>query len=404
MTFNTAESGALRITIKGATVADHGTETGWQNSFGVENTQAVFSASAVIPGTGIFHFTTGYWVFDGSVGTGNTMSSYGFKFTRGANCSAVTGPQDGITALRSAATQTDLTIKYVGLEMCGPSFDAAQRGILVGCAACYVTATVFANNYITGAQGSMGLLNVANSTIERNWGENHWTSPNHHSDAFAAANSDKSGGESPTCPAANECGWRNEFRYNVVKDCVGTGGMIGSSPKSFRQWKIHGNLFVNCLGGNGAIGNIGGNYAVAEAEIYNNTFASSTRIQQCSAAPGCATATGNIVKNNLFWNNNCVDIFSEGTGGAITHDYNAFFDCAQGTPPVETNGQIGTGDPFVNRPSSDHHLTAATNAGDSTIGAAYNTDPDGKTRGADGAWDRGAYEFDPAQNRYCCRN
>ena len=54
-TFNTAESGTLVITIKGATVADHGTDAGWQPSFGVDVAQAKFShgssEQAVVFGT-----------------------------------------------------------------------------------------------------------------------------------------------------------------------------------------------------------------------------------------------------------------------------------------------------------------------------------------------------------------
>src|SRR5438445_6253385 len=43
-TFNTAESGTSGITIKAATIADHGTSTGWSNTYSVNGAgqQAVF--------------------------------------------------------------------------------------------------------------------------------------------------------------------------------------------------------------------------------------------------------------------------------------------------------------------------------------------------------------------------
>ncbi|NML18697.1 hypothetical protein, partial [Azohydromonas caseinilytica] len=54
-TFSTAASGTTPVTIKKATVADHGTSTGWSDAYGTG--QASF--------TGGISFTTPYWVFDG---------------------------------------------------------------------------------------------------------------------------------------------------------------------------------------------------------------------------------------------------------------------------------------------------------------------------------------------------
>ncbi|MGZ3805746.1 MAG: hypothetical protein ACXVB4_16130, partial [Pseudobdellovibrionaceae bacterium] len=59
-TFNTPTSGTTLITIKKAIEADHGTETGWQASYGTG--QAAF--------TGMLEFTSSYWVFDGMTGGG----------------------------------------------------------------------------------------------------------------------------------------------------------------------------------------------------------------------------------------------------------------------------------------------------------------------------------------------
>jgi hypothetical protein len=40
------------------------------------------------------------------------------------------------------------------------------------------------------------------------------------------------------------------------------------------------------------------------------------------------------------------------------------------------------------------HLSAPTEAGN-TLSSPFDLDPDGATRGADGTWDRGVYEFSP---------
>ena len=71
ISYNTAASGALVITFKKATVADHGTETGWSDAYATG--QAVFGNAAL---------STGYWTFDGATGGGPGAwdSGHGFKF------------------------------------------------------------------------------------------------------------------------------------------------------------------------------------------------------------------------------------------------------------------------------------------------------------------------------------
>ena len=76
-TFNTATSGTSLITIKKATIADHGISTGWTDAYG--DGQASFTSQLV--------FTTGYWLVDGQVGGGPATTKagwttgYGFKAT-----------------------------------------------------------------------------------------------------------------------------------------------------------------------------------------------------------------------------------------------------------------------------------------------------------------------------------
>ena len=71
-TFNDPTSGSTPITIKKATLSDHGPAAGWQSGFG--DGQAVFNST--------LNFTTRYWVFDGSVRNESDWfdgGSYGFK-------------------------------------------------------------------------------------------------------------------------------------------------------------------------------------------------------------------------------------------------------------------------------------------------------------------------------------
>lgn len=81
-TFNTATSGTTTITIKAATIALHGTATGWSDAF---QGQAAFNTTVTgSVDTDIIIFTTGYWIFDGSYRNADWISGYGFKLDNSA--------------------------------------------------------------------------------------------------------------------------------------------------------------------------------------------------------------------------------------------------------------------------------------------------------------------------------
>jgi hypothetical protein len=101
-TFTEPESTTLVITIKKATAADHGDETGWLSAYG--DGQAVLSPAIT--------FEDGYYVLDGN-GThtipSNTSSDYGFKI----NSNSYTN-NFGILRFGTAGnTVSNITIKYV---------------------------------------------------------------------------------------------------------------------------------------------------------------------------------------------------------------------------------------------------------------------------------------------------
>jgi len=66
--FDDAEVGTQYITIKKAIESDHGTDVGWQASYG--DGQALFDKLI---------FSTSYWVFDGQKRDDDWESEYGFK-------------------------------------------------------------------------------------------------------------------------------------------------------------------------------------------------------------------------------------------------------------------------------------------------------------------------------------
>ena len=401
-TFNTAASGTLVITIKGATVADHGTDTGWQASYSVSTSDGGSQATFTNPGAGATGvvFTTSYWTFDGSVGSTNTSTSYGFFISKPASC--VTGTQENLFVgiATQSATSTGYTIKYVSFLGCGSAFDYAQRGLTVGCAQCYVTASTFSNNFFDGFGQSFALTNVSTSTFEYNWSQNQWSGVT-HGETLAITNCHNSDfGGCSTAFTQGQGAMTNTFRYNIIKNCRGTACMAGLGPGNvlaFRDWDIYGNVFVDAQGGNGVISTGGANFVMQNVKMYNNTIigAASTISWQCEQNPQCASASGNVFKNNVLYSSGSV--LNADLGSAYDSDYNAWLS-ADDTPPTETNSQILTLDPFVNSAigdTGDYHLTASaatTLTAGLTLASPYTQDLAGNTRGADGKSHRGAYE------------
>ena len=106
-------------------------------------------------------------------------------------------------------------------------------------------------------------------------------------------------------------------------------------------------------------------------------------------------STSNLVVMNNIWAHNRTNQIPM----AGQHDYNAFFDNIRpdsqedlSLSEDEPHVQVITADPFVDAAGLDFHLATATAPG-SSLGAPYDHDPDGVTRGADGSWDRGAFEL-----------
>jgi hypothetical protein len=119
----------------------------------------------------------------------------------------------------------------------------------------------------------------------------------------------------------------------------------------------------------------------------------------------CVNTGSASVSNLLYYNNSCVDMYNPGTNVSGTYINNIWYNTgniAAGTHsygyyksgmshPTDAHAQTG-GSPFTNYAGKDFRLSGATNAGQN-LGSPYNIDLLGDTRGSDGTWDRGAYEF-----------
>ena len=149
--------------------------------------------------------------------------------------------------------------------------------------------------------------------------------------------------------------------------------------------QIYGNLFyVGTAPRDSGRGiEVGSNAAATNFRIYNNTFVDlpfrGLRLSGISHA-------GTVVENNIFYR-------TTADFGDAAHDYNLY--TGQNDEP---NGIGHAPNPFVNLESFDYHLIAATGPRRARdrgrdLGPTYQPDLDGNLRGADGAWDIGAYEY-----------
>jgi hypothetical protein len=359
-TFSTGQSGSALITIRGATAADHGTGTGWSNSFGVDVTQATW-------GSGGFTFTSSYWVFDGAVGPtwSTTPAQYGFKIGDGSGGAIQIGANLGpaitaITIAHLASKATTSDVEKLFLQ------GASQGGNHSSIAVSHSLLDTWQNCMMTRGQGgasSDDWLFEYNVVLN-----NSSTSANH--------------GE---CLNPNERPMnRLVARYNWFRGNSGGAGLTGiivANNSDNNNAVVYGNVIDSVSTGNGIItGTSQGN--MNNALVYNNTFINSTTATlDWVNGPG----SGNVARNNLVYN------MDASVGNGWTVDYNMYR--ATTSTPAEAHGQTsGSGSPFMNLAGLNYHLSGATNAGVSLV-APYNVSPDGTMRGADGVWDRGALEY-----------
>jgi chitodextrinase len=364
--FNTAASGSQTITIKGATVGEHGTATGWSDSYAVgTGNQAHF-------GYPLYFRGAQYFVFDGATscnpgGTCGDPNSYGFVVDQPAGC----GDQAYVET--DTGTIAHDTWAHIALSACGG--DVGRTGFDSGQATEHDN--TYSHVFCSGMEACIDLRapsgqTVTNTVIEYVYAQNAFTSPTHHGETFNLLEVDGI-----------------TIRDNVLPDCHGTACIAandaGSCDVGVQNASIYGNVIGNADTGNGMIGATSVCW-FKNTSVFNNTFYSgSTSWWFGGCVPGsgsCSNATGNVAENNVVF-----DMTGDVGGGVGTKDYNSYFRTTGGS--AEAHGQTSSSDPFVNSGAGDMHLAADTSAWTSAVPAGDTVDMDGYTRTSS----RGAYQY-----------
>jgi hypothetical protein len=412
----TAESGTLTITIKGATAADHGTATGWSAAFGVDVTQARWPPADKGDGSpyGVL-IETSYVTFNGNVpcNNANGLTTCGFRISVPSSCPTNTQGGVGIGRLSSTATTRNVVVQGVAVSACDPLlYDVTANAFQICGNPGYCDNITLANNYSEKTVKFLQASSMANSTIEHNYVRSIGANFSSHAEIMSINNCHSNDGGAcdghTTQCVRGECASNNTVRYNWFGGNLGssiTGGIVALQGHVYglKDWKIYGNIFIACNGGNGCI-TVGDSGVVLEKTlIYNNTFVSNLTtgndlVQNSQYSSDCAQSGGPpIFRNNLVYGTAAG--FRQCPGGPnIVHDSNTYLNIIGSPPAGGTNVQTGTSQPFVAYSgtccSGNYHLAnGSTVNGGVSLSSPYNVDRDGTTRGTDGKWDRGAYEY-----------
>ena len=383
--FDDTNSGTTLITVKKATVADHGTATGWLDTYG--DGQAEFAD--------VVAFYTGYYRFDGN-GThtipSNTATDYGFKISSTSTTNFAGQLQFG----SGSTVSSNVTVRYTYVFNTMNGNDNSSTVSVRWHPSLTHDHTKLQMNYFhNSGKDGLQITRANDILIERNYiqklGKLAAEVPDNH-------------GQTVTLTVSNT---NIVFRWNVWDANEGQ-ALIGWGDVglTYANLRFYGNVVqasettpgFNSTGGifGNPYGGTGNNIA-----LYNNTFVNQVNGSVHFHVAGNVTLIGTYGYNNLFYGNTASGSFT----GATAYSYNA---SGGGGTAGGTNEQTGLSSSiFTNYATRDYRLAAPPETGlnlaqqtwwnddaDAFFGQLdYVTDMYGVERGSDGSWDRGAFEL-----------
>jgi len=376
------------ITIKKATAADHGTETGWQAAYG--------DGTATFPA---LTFSTSYWLFDGQVGGGPLAWSSGHGF-----------------------------VVYRVTDSCGDNgnlitLGTAVSNISIRHTKAYSDYSAYTINGIKGVSGASNIT-ISYCQISDLFGVpfhiGNWTDSTIE---YSYIYHNKSTGTGGT-PCAD---WHSEgisslgtnsnitIRWNLWDRIEGTAVLAGITITTSDNWKIYGNIFSRSAA---TIYYYWEPPGSNQAQLTNSYFLNNVIVGQGPAGNSVGglaiqNGTGNVAYNNIWYSN----IGATFDLNVAIHNYqygdsNARVDdeywcpqtgCCPETPcdrdtelvTGEANGTANAGNPFVGYNSDPLVANLQLNVNrtgydTSALVAGNSTDMLGNTRTT---WSRGALEY-----------
>jgi hypothetical protein len=389
-TFDDATSGATEITVKKATAADHGTETGWSSAYGDGTAEFVR-----------WVIRTDYWNFNGQYGSLDGTFGFRCKQTNSnSNCCAIHAGSDHLSfamcefkAYGYSCWDTT-SVNYPGHEgePIGSSQDCLQAGVSAG-----LEATTFGGSdsvtfsscwfhYVN--RTCLYLYNTSNYIFDNCWFTECINMDYYgtHGEAFSINQTPNTG-----LNIIRNCTFRN------IEGSAWIGFMNSFGDRTNYNWDIYNNVFYvdpahidapawgptpsesDFTGTNGIISvlNSSPTNTLTNCNVFGNTFCNMQQTSIVALDYSGADCVSCNVRNNLFIHPTLTGTFSVGDSATSVSSNN-----------VSTNDTTYASD----YASQVYTLSKATAAG-YTLSSPYDLDKTGSARGADGTWDVGAYEF-----------
>jgi hypothetical protein len=361
--FRDPNDGTKWITIKKATVAEHGSSVGWNNTYA--SGPAVWSPTLTFRGN--------YYIFDGVTGGGPSSwdSGHGFVIASGGDSTFILiSDKWGSSADR--VDVNDIVIKHVELRGKLPVEPCMGSGIDATALGAKVRNITVSHCYFRGL-----------GRLQMRWAD--------ATDILVQYSYMAQNASSSTChgfSARHDRTTRATYRWNRFENIVGT-GWIGLYGGTLDSLEVYGNTFNHRDGFTGSYGN-GVIYStvsdagnMVNAKVHHNAF---VNLPSKFLIFVHSTGSNNFAYNNMFYRigggNPAFNLF--------TVDY-SWFGEPSGTFG-QPNAQGGSGDPFVDWRNRDFRLRQNTTRG-ITLPTPYDRDMFGNVAGTGGGWDRGAIQL-----------
>ncbi|MGZ6449796.1 MAG: hypothetical protein ACXWRA_17290, partial [Pseudobdellovibrionaceae bacterium] len=216
--FYQGASGSLVITIKKATIANHGTATGWSDTYG--DGQATFGS--------YISFFSSNWVFDGVSGI-DYQAGHGFKVDN----SASDDTNLIMFGMPGGAGVSNVTVSHI--DLIGAGYNQAivnDRGFFSNSSNSYNF--TISHNFISGVFVPFGTRQINTMLVEYNYVEGNHSTPEAHGEFWSDTGTDNV-----------------IFRYNRIKNPEGTavffigngGAGEPTNDNTSSNWQIYGNTF-----------------------------------------------------------------------------------------------------------------------------------------------------------------